>query len=156
MIEERHLRALSRLWRGLEDSDVRWMVTASLNLALHGLPVQVHDIDVLTDEAGAYEIERRFAQHSTQAVCLRTSECIRSHFGSLCLEGVTIEIMGDVETYDEVNGWRPTPGSAGNSEVILLQGMPIPVRTLEAEYAAYLQLGRAEKAELVRRWLQSH
>jgi hypothetical protein len=156
VIEQRHLRALSELYRGLKDSKVNWVVTASLNLALHGLTVEVHDIDVLTDEAGAHEIERRFAQHSVQAVCLRASERIRSHFGVLCVAGVTIEIMGDVEVYDEVSGWQPTPGLAGNSEIIVLQGMPIPVRTLDAEHVAYCRLGRVEKAELVRRWLAAH
>jgi hypothetical protein len=156
VIEERHFRTLSQLYRGLKDSGVSWVVTASLNLALHGLPVKVHDIDVLTDEAGAYEIERRFARHSVEAVSLRASQQIRSHFGVLSVEGVKVEIMGDVEIYDEVNGWQPVPGLADNSEIIVLQGMSLPVRTLGAEYVAYLRLGRAEKAELVRRWLEAN
>jgi hypothetical protein len=154
VIEERFAGALTELYLGLKDSGVSWVVTASLNLALHGLPVEVHDIDVLTDEAGAYEIERRLAQHSVRAVCWRASDRIRSHFGALCLGGVAIDIMGDVETYDEVTGWQPTPEVASNSEIIELRGQPIPVRTLEAEHAAYVRLGRAEKAELVQRWLE--
>jgi len=156
VIEERHLRALGVLYRALKDSDVSWLVTASLNLALHGLPVQVHDIDVVTDKAGAYEIERRFQAYSVQPVRWRVSQRIRSHFGVLSVEGVSVEIMGDVEMYDEVHGWQPTPGLASNAEIVALRGMSIPVRSLKAEWAAYVRLGRAERAHLVQRWLETH
>ena len=155
-MEERHSRALRQLYLGLKGSNVNWVVTASLNLALHGLPVQVRDIDVLTDKAGACEIERCFERHVVRAVSLRASKRIRSYFGVLLLEGVDVEVMAELEVLDEVKGWQPTPRLASHREVIVWQGMPIPVRSLDAERTAYQQLGRTEKAELVRRWLQAH
>jgi hypothetical protein len=154
-MEEHHSRALRQLYLGLEGSNVHWVVTASLNLALRGLPVQVRDIDVLTDKPGAYEIERCFARYVVRPVSLRTSERIRSYFGVLLLEGVDVEVMAELEVLDEVEGWQPTPPLASHREVIVWRGMPIPVRSLDAEHIAYQQLGRTERAELVRRWLQA-
>jgi len=153
MIEARHVRALREIYGGLGDSKVSWAVTASLSLALHGIPVEVHDIDILTDRDGAYEIERRFASYSARAVALRASERIRSHFGVLSVHGVEVEIMGDLEIYDEAHGWLVTPDLATHTEMLAFEGMAIPVRTLDAEYVAYLRLGRTDKAELVRTWM---
>jgi hypothetical protein len=156
MFERRHVLVLRQLYRGLKDTKVSWAVTASLNLALHGLPVEVHDVDILSDEAGVYEIERLFSQHSVQPVRWRVSERLRSHFGVLRIAGVDVEIMGALEFRSGVDSWEATPEVACSSEIIELEGMPIPVRALEAEYAAYLRLGRREKARLLRAWLRTH
>ena len=61
MIANVHLRVLERIADRLHASPVAWAVTGSLGMALQGVPVTVHDIDIQTDEKGVYEIERQLA-----------------------------------------------------------------------------------------------
>ena len=44
---------------------------------------------------------RCFSEFMTRAVALRTSERIRSHFGAAEIDGVSVEIMGDIRKRTE-------------------------------------------------------
>ena len=57
---------LNNLLDRLYDSEVNWAFTGSHGLCLQGVPVQVHDIDVQTDQAGAYQVEKLFVEYSAR------------------------------------------------------------------------------------------
>ena len=152
-IEPAHLAVLQRICSRLRDSSVNWAVTGSLALALQGVPVEVHDIDLLTDEAGAYEIERRLFEFVTRRVRFSVEEHIRSHFGALTIDGVKVEIIGDVETRRADESWERGSDLARYKRVVEIEGKQVPVLSLECEYEAYHRLGRTEKVELLREWL---
>jgi hypothetical protein len=153
MLDPRYLGALRKIHDRLRDSNVNWVITAGVNLALQGLPVEVHDIDLLTDEAGAYEIERRFAEFVTRRVRFSADEGVRSHFGTLSIDGIEVEIMGDVQIRREDGKWEDAPDPDSCKRLVEVEGMGIPVRSLEYECEAYRKLGRVGKAEMVRKWL---
>ncbi len=96
MIEPAFSVVLRKLYNELAGSGVNWVVTGSLNFALQSLPLTPHDIDIQTDTPGAYEIERRFASYVTRKVAFSSIERIRSHFGALQIDGITVELMGDL------------------------------------------------------------
>ena len=52
-ISQRHLGALRKVVERLHRSEVNWVVCAGMSLALQGVPVAVHDIDVETNAAGS-------------------------------------------------------------------------------------------------------
>ncbi|MEJ2351403.1 MAG: hypothetical protein P8Y03_16570, partial [Anaerolineales bacterium] len=83
MTISQHLEVLRKILTQLKDRPVNWAVTGSLGMALQGVPVEVHDIDIHTDGDGAYEIERYLAEFVVKPVRYRESEHIRSHFGVL-------------------------------------------------------------------------
>jgi len=151
-IEPSHLAVLQRICASLRDTSVNWAVTGSLALALQGVPVEVHDIDLLTDEAGAYEIERHLFEFLTLMVRFSAEEHIRSHFGALTIDGVKVEIIGDVETRRADQSWERGWDLARYKRVVEVEGMQVPVLSLECEYEAYQRLGRTEKVELLREW----
>ena len=148
-----HFRALRTIHHRLGGSAVNWAVTGSLGLLLQGVPTEVHDIDIQTDRWGAYEIERRLAELMTRGVTLRTSERIRSHFGAAEIGGVSVEIMGDIQKRLEVGAWDKLPNLRRLGKTVLVDGMSVPVLSLEYEYRAYLNLGRTQKAEMIRKRL---
>lgn len=96
MIANDYLKALAKIVSRLKDSPIAWVVTASLGMALQGVPIEVHDIDIQTDSNSAYEIERKLGQYVVKPVTYSESERIRSHFGTLEIDGIKVEIMGDV------------------------------------------------------------
>ena len=60
-------------------------------------PHPIRLIDLQTDVAGAYAIEHALADKSCRKVEYSAAERIRSHFGALAIDGVTVEIMGDIQ-----------------------------------------------------------
>ncbi|MDK2783171.1 MAG: hypothetical protein PWQ32_760 [Thermococcaceae archaeon] len=155
MIPETHLEVLRRLYERLSQSDVTWAVTGSLGFALQGVPVEVHDIDIQTDREGAYEIERLFSEFVVEPVRFKESERIKSHFGALMIDGVRVEIMGDIQK--KVNDkWEEPVDVKRYRRFVEVEGMKIPVLDLEYEYQAYLKLGRMEKVEMLRKFLEEN
>ena len=155
MIMSRHLNTLHKIYARLKDSRVNWVVTGSLGMALQGMDIEVHDIDIQTDQRGAYEIESKFPEYVAEPVRYSQSERICSHFGTLEIDGVKVEIMGDVQKRITEQTWEEPIRVECYRRWVQIDGMQIPVLSLEYEYQAYLKLDRNEKAEMIRRWLQS-
>lgn len=153
MIPQTHLKVLRKLYERLKDSSVNWVVTGSLGFALQGVPVEPHDIDVQTDREGAYEIERLFSEFVVEPVRFKESERIRSHFGTLVIDGIRVEIMGDIQKKVE-DEWEQPVDISRYKRFVQIEGMQIPVLDLEYEYQAYLKLGRVKKAEMLKRFLE--
>ncbi len=153
-VPETQMQVLRRICWRLEGEPILWAVTGSLGLALQGVPVPVHDIDLQTDAAGAYAIERCFKDDVTRPVTYSSGERIRSHFGALTLDGIQVEIMGDVEHLLPPGQWKPAPDLATLLRLIEFADLQVPVLPLEFERQAYLELGRTEKAEIIRRAMQ--
>ena len=154
-IKPAHLSVLRQIYARLNGADLNWAVTGSLCFALQGVPVsEVHDIDLQSDEAGVYEIERRFADYVTRKVAVWESRTIRSHFGVLLIDGVKVELMGEMATRPaEDAAWGEPINLNGIKRFVIVDDMRVPVIDLEHEYEAYLKMGRIEKAQLLRAWL---
>ena len=90
MIESPYLHTLRKICIGLGDCQSDWVITGSSGMALHGMDIEIHDIDIQTDQHGAYEIEAIFSEYVVEAVHYSASERIRSHFGSLEIDGVRV------------------------------------------------------------------
>lgn len=90
--------ALVEVTHFLQD-DVTWAVDGSCALALQGLDVTPHDIDILTDAEDAYRIEEIFQEFSVQRVKYGETEEWRSHFGIFSINSVKVEVMGDLQSF---------------------------------------------------------
>ncbi len=153
MIPPSHLDVLRTISARLGTGGVNWALTGSLGVALQGVPVEVHDIDLQTDEAGAYEIERLLVEYAHKKVALSCTDRIRSHFGALCIDGIQVEVMGDVQKRCADGSWENAPDLPRHKRVVRVGSMQVPVMSLEYERQAYRKLGRMEKAEILEEWL---
>jgi hypothetical protein len=149
MVDPRFLSVLWAVSLQFDDSNVQWALVGSLGLAVRGISTEPHDIDIITDKAGAYEMERLFFRYVKRRVALRTSERIRSHFGILEIDGLSVEIMGDFRVKLPDGSWEDPPDIARHRQTVLVDDLQVPVLSLEWEYQASLKLGREEKAELI-------
>ena len=155
MINPAFLTVLRKLYARLDGTNTNWAVTGSLCFALQGVPMpEVHDIDLQSDAAGAYDIERLFAENVTRKVQFSSTPNIRSHFGALMIDGVKVEIMGDVEKrVDAASDWEAPPDLKQVKRYVQVDEMRVPVMDLEYECQAYLSMGRTATAKLLREWL---
>lgn len=179
---DRFYEVLSCVVKTLQGHNVTWALTGSTSFALQGVPVEVHDIDIQTDAEGAYVIQSLFPGNITRPVKFLESPRIRSHFGAMEIDGVTIEIMGAVQKRiprphaqndprEDAGAARHFEGPDGSDEPSSLdweppvdveslrvftewQGYLVPVLPIEYEYGAYLSLGRLERSRLLRQFLR--
>jgi len=124
-------------------------------MALQGMDIQVHDIDIQTDRYGAYEIGNIFSEYVVEPVHYLASERIRSHFGVLDIDGVKIDIMGDVQKFLGDQTWEEPINVQRYKYWIKFNNLRIPVMSLEYEYKAYRKLGRTRQAEKIKNWLDA-
>jgi len=154
MIPPVHRTVLHKLYEWFEAASIHWVLTGSLSFALQGVPVVPNDIDIQCDEAGAYAIGQLFADFVVREVSYLTSEKIRSHFGVLKMDGINVEIMGDLQKRKANGGWEDSLELDMYRHFIEFEGMHIPVLTLEYEYQAYMKLGRFERAQILMNAMQ--
>jgi len=154
MIETQYLNVLRKIYIRLIDKQVNWVITGSLGMALQGMDVKVHDIDIQTNKNGAYDLETTFLEYQVNPVSFVQSERIRSYLGILEIDGIKIEIMGDIQKLLDDNIWEEPVKVENHRCWVEIFEMRVPVLSLEYEYQAYLKLGRNEKAEMIRKWLQ--
>jgi len=156
MIEPKYLNALRKICSQLDSCQSHWAFTGSLGMVLQGMDVEIHDIDIQTDQHGAYEIENIFSEYVVNAVHFSASERIRSHFGSLEIDGIKVEIMGDIQKLLDSQVWEEPVKVEKYRHWVNFEGMQVPVLSLEYEYQAYLKLGRIEKAEKMKKRLEEN
>ena len=149
-----HWQVLRFIHQRLEECPIEWVLTGSLGMVLQGMHLPVHDIDLQTDEAGAYEIERRLAEYVVKPVAFVTSESICSHLGRLLIKAIEVEVMGRIQKRMP-DGSREAPVQvAAYRKWVDLEGCSIPVLSLEYEAEAYDRMGRRERASRIRAFLQ--
>lgn len=154
MDQPQTLDTLRLIYTRLAGCRAHWAVTGSLGMALQGMEMEVHDIDLQTDPAGAYEIEGLLSEYIASPVRYTVSERIRSHLGKLEINGVRVEIIGGVQKRLEDGTWEEPIKVERHRVWVEIDGMQIPVLSLEYEYQAYRRLGRIEKAEMLKEWLR--
>ncbi|MBE3142878.1 MAG: HAD-IA family hydrolase [Planctomycetes bacterium] len=143
---------LHLLYNRINGTGILWAVTGSLGMQLQGLLLEVHDIDIQTDQAGAYQVESLFSEYMVEKVAFSSAKNIRSHFGTLKIGGVKVEIMGNIEKCLPDGTWEGLD-LIKQRKFVTLEEMDIPVLSLEYEYQAYQRLGRLERAQQIRDFL---
>ncbi len=149
-IDSAHLAVLRALGERLDTLPCDWAITGSLGLALRGIDIAVRDVDVRTDRDGARAIAHAFAAAVERPVAFTESESIRSHFGSLRIEGIVVEIMGDMQQRLADGAWEDASAWRRHVTRVDVEGLAVPVLSLAYEREMYARLGRADKVDLIR------
>jgi len=133
---------------------VAWAVGGSVASFLQGLTLEPHDIDLLSDAAGARQMATALAEFEIAPLAWREDPGIASHLGVLAVAGVPVEVIGDLRLTGRgctlaVRSWEDThavPFAAGT----------LPVVSLEYQLLANLVLGREARVSRLAAHLQEH
>ena len=93
--------------RELERAGLEYKVTGGTSAALHGVWLPVKDLDLEMSAEEAYRFQQLFQEYAIQPVALSESASYRSHFGKFEIDGVSLEVMGDLQRR-EGELWKPT------------------------------------------------
>lgn len=152
MLPQKYLNVLQKIYNKLSGTNINWVITGSTAFIIQGIPLAPNDIDIQTDERGAYQIEKCFKDFIKTKVRLSSDGKISSHFGCLEIDGIKVEIMGDIRK--NINGvWEEPVDLRKYKKYISFKDMHLPVLDLEYEYEAYMKMGRVEKAMLLKEWI---
>ncbi|MFP4591085.1 MAG: nucleotidyltransferase domain-containing protein [Halobacteriales archaeon] len=143
-------RVLRSVVEALDPVAVPWAITGSTALALRGLDLEPADVDLQTTAGGAYAIESALPGRIDRPVRFVASHRIRSHFGTMAVDGVAVEIMGAVRTRRPDGTWTAPTSVRANRRLLKALGVTVPVMRLEHEVGAYERLGRLDRAATIR------
>jgi hypothetical protein len=129
-----------------------WALTGSLSQRLQGIPIGVRDIDIRTDEAGAYDMGQRFEDHVTSAVRWNAEEHIRSHFGTVEIAGIPVEVIGAMEQRAPGGPWEGALDLAAARIWVRFETWNVPVLRLEHDIRMYELLGRLDRVALLEQY----
>ena len=80
---------------------------------------------------------------------LKEDALVRSYLGAAEIDGVDVEIIGDIRKRAPGGRWGPAPDLARLAISVDAGGVPVRVLPLEYERNAYRAMGRSEKADLI-------
>ncbi|HRF48730.1 MAG TPA: hypothetical protein PLC98_13970 [Anaerolineales bacterium] len=143
---------LERLLERARGHDVDWCLVGSAALAVRGLDVHPGDVDLVTSERGAEQLEALL--HDLMIEPLQRSEgWIWRSFGR-AFPGGRLEWVGGVNDgadQPEVSDFGPT--ALARLETVRWRGVEIKVPPLDLQLAVSERRGRHERAALIRRHL---
>lgn len=134
---------LAGIARTLGAAGVRFTVSGGAALALHGIPIAVRDVDLITDRAGICRFQELFSDQAVQPVCYLESADYRSYFGRFDVDGVQVEVMAELE-WREGERWLPI--AAATEMQVEVDGVPVAVAWAEEEFLATIRRGRMARA----------
>ncbi len=138
--------ALKILSRSLVDVD--WALAGSANLALQGIDINVHDIDILTKKEFMRGIEFRLKDYLVSKARFYSGDKFRAYCSVYEINNTQIEVIACLER--NVNGIWVKKNDFNTKEVFPYKGLDIPVMSLEDECLTYEQSGRIYKARKIR------
>lgn len=127
----------------LNNAGVSYTVVGGASIVLQGISIPLKDIDIETNRSGAYRFQELFQAYTLEPVGLKESETYRSYYGRFIIDGVLVEILGDI-LRREGSQWIPT--SCSTQTIIKHNGIPIVCSWLEEETLAYIRRGRMNRA----------
>jgi hypothetical protein len=148
-----HTQALKRLMERIPPDRFCWVLTGSAGLRLQGVDLEVHDLDLQTDEASIYVIEQRLSSFMQVPVHLWQSPNMESLAGKAVIEGIQVELLANLLHK------RPDDSLVSFTDFsrrvwVEWDGLQVPVFPLEDEARAYEAMGRAHKAALIRETIE--
>ncbi|MFB6082525.1 MAG: nucleotidyltransferase domain-containing protein [Halanaeroarchaeum sp.] len=152
-LEDPHRGVVLTLVDRLDGTGVDWALTGSCSFALQGVPLSPNDVDVQTNRAGAYAIAETFAAAVDDPVTWSEGDRIRSAYGTLVVDGVEVELMGGVQRRRADGTWSDTVEITDHLTTVDLAGRAVPVIDLAYDARAYEEMGRSERAALLREHL---
>lgn len=147
-------QALKIILERTKDHHINWALTGSACHALQGMDKSVHDIDILTDKEGAFEFERLFNDFVLKKVTHVAKDPLKSYHGILKINGIEVEILGEEIGIGPESDQRKQYSRLSTKNFVDFESFRVPLISLEQEYVVYKKMGRDEKAEEIRQYLE--
>jgi len=145
-----HAQVLVFLIEKIHPAELPWALTGSAGLRLQGVDISVNDLDLQTDARTIYMLEQKLVEFMKVPVHVWESEHTLSHHGQAEINGLQVELLGDMRHRCFDGTWESPLDIESIREWVEWREFEIPVLSLTHEVLAYEKMGRMQKAELIR------
>ena len=147
------VRDLIGIARILNNLDVNWILVGSTAGYLNGLNLSPKDLDILTDEHGAYIIDEQFRRLRFQVIRkmnFSIKKPYASHFGVYKYGDTQVEVMGDlIIFYDDQVFKMDLKTLIMYANFIDVEGTHIPVVPLEWQLVTNILINKKTRVKLI-------
>ena len=128
-------------------SNIKWAVDGSTSLALQGIDVTPHDIDILTDREGAIRIQESLKNYNVVPISHSSNEKYDSYFGTFKVKGIKVEVMGDLRVFR--SGKWSTLQNPSTVDIVNtnLEGVSTPVVSVKSQTESGYLIERLKKRD---------
>lgn len=147
-MKENTQKALEKILSEVSATKLIWAVVGSTGLALQGVNIEPHDIDILTTERDIFKFEKILKIFVTEPVKYAETKFFKSYFSKLQINDVKVEVVANLQTKQKGANWSE---KSRLDKVILInyKNLCVPVIPLVEEYKAYIRMGRVETAKKI-------
>jgi hypothetical protein len=139
-----------------KDYHIKWVLVGSTCLALQGIDLPAHDIDIITNANDAQACNEILEENLRVPVAWGETANYASFFGQFSINSIQVEIMGDLQVW-QCGEWVPLVSYLVKPILIKLVGQLIPVSSLKDQLVGYANSERKKDrdvADLIRNALQ--
>ena len=149
-MSQRFIHALAVISRKAKKKRIRWVIVGSASVALQGVDVRPHDIDILTTKHGAYAMNAVLRLYEVKAVRFGRSSTFESYFGEFRIRGVKVQVMGDLRVKIR-HRWVSLTPRLRRPRIVRVQRLNLPVTPLRSQLVTYKALARRKSRARIRR-----
>ena len=102
-------------------------------MALQGIDVTPHDIDILTDHEGTIRIQESLKKYNVVPISHSSNEKYDSYFGTFKMKGIKVDVMGDLRVFRSGKWSTPQNPSTVDITNTNLEGVSIPVVSVKSQ-----------------------
>ncbi len=157
MISREIIKTLKFIVSRLGNQKINWALSGSLGLALRGIKVKPHDIDIISNKKGAYRIASLFKDYEFKKLEFSRNESFASYYGKAKINGIIVDIVGNFRKKMLDGSWTKD-SSLRYKEFFNFRGIKIPLLSLEREYKTYYNnrsRKRLKTAQKIKEYLQT-
>jgi len=147
MVPDEFKQAIKSLFEKLGSSSIKWAVIGSTNMALQGIDVTPHDLDIVVKLNDIEKVKDIFRTDEIRKIKSTTKEPIWEVRTNI--NGVEVQIMAENFTGEYVSKLL-----AGRTTRVKIDNIDVPCFTLDAEAQAYSETNREHKAEIIHEFLK--
>ncbi len=146
---EHKLTVLSQIAKELNQKNVTWAVGASLLLYVKGIVTDFHDIDIMVAEDDVNEAKAVLFSFGTMQPPNPNIAYKTKHFMEFIVEGVEIDVMAGFVIVNNNKENQISFEKEDIKENIKMNGVSVPLQSVEAWRTYYQLMGRSEKVALI-------
>ncbi len=151
MLNKNFEEAIKIIFKKLNSNKIKWALIGSTNMAIQGMNVQPHDLDLVVQLKDLNKMREIFSEYNASAI--KELKPLTDEPGwevKIKIKNVEVQILGERDTSEYVSKLL-----ANKLTKIKLEGIEVPCFTLDAEAQTYAETKREHKANLIREFLSA-
>lgn len=129
-------------------SNYTYAFRGTASLILHGLDMNVSDIDILCDKKCALDFNELFKDYVVDPVAYSENDKFKSYFGKFKIDKIPVEVMGEWQIKDTKGNWSEIYNGSNREKVDNYWVTPIGL-----ELSCFAKMGRWNAFHKIKREL---